>query len=415
MSNLNLAKIGLIGISGFGSIHLRSISFLEGEKVKLKAIAEVNYEKNKDIIDKLSLNGVKYYKDYRQMLNEMKDLDFVVISTPIHLHAQMAMDAIKQGFNVLLEKPPAVTIQDINAIIEVKRKYNKVCAVDFQNTAGTAFRKLIEYIKLGKLGKIKTIIGVGCWKRDDSYYQRNNWAGKLILNNNYVLDGSINNSLAHLLNNELILVEVSERGGGEPKKVISELYHGHRIESEDTACVKVETIKGIEVYYYSTLCNMQEEIPYIIIEAEKANVYWNYDNKLLIKYFDASEESYDGSREDLFVKIYENMIEHLFEGKELYCPLEITRNFVLASNGAFESSKEIFDIPDEFIEVNVEDGKKFTYIKNIREIINYASKNKKLFSEMNVNWGIKTNTFKLDKYNKFGLFREFFEDNLIQI
>ncbi|WP_231969007.1 Gfo/Idh/MocA family oxidoreductase [Thermoanaerobacterium sp. RBIITD] len=406
MSILNLAGIGLIGISGFGSIHLRSISLLEGKKVNLKAIAEVNYEKNKDIINKLSLNGVKYYKDYRQMLNEMKDLDFVVISTPIHFHAQMAIDAIKQGFNVLLEKPPAVTIQDIDAIIEAKRNYNKICAVDFQNTSGKAFRKLIEYIKSGKLGKIRAIIGVGCWKRDDSYYQRNNWAGKLVVNNNYVLDGSINNPLAHLLNNELIIAESSEKGGGEPKEVISELYHGHRIEGEDTACVKIVTTKGIEIYYYSTLCNMQEETPYIIIDAEEAKVYWNYDNKLLIKYFDGNEEVYDGGKEDLFVKIYENMIEHLFEGKELYCPVEITRNFVLASNGAFESSKKIFDIPSEFIEVNIENGKKFTYIKNIREIIKYASENKKLFSEMNVNWGRKTEKVSMKNYEKFDLFKK---------
>ncbi|PHO08099.1 oxidoreductase [Thermoanaerobacterium thermosaccharolyticum] len=403
---MNIARIGLIGISGFGSIHLRSINFLEGKKVNLKAITEVNYEKNKDIINKLSLNGVKYFKDYRQMLNDMKDLDFVVISTPIHFHAQMAIDAIKEGFNVLLEKPPAVTIQDINAIIEAKRNYNKICAVDFQNTSGTAFRKLIEYIKSGKLGKIKTIIGVGCWKRDDSYYQRNNWAGKLVINNNYVLDGSINNPLAHLLNNELIIAESSEKGGGEPKEVISELYHGHRIEGEDTACVKIVSTKGIEIYYYSTLCNVQEETPYIIIEAEEAKVYWNYDNKLFIKYFDGNEEVYDGGKEDLFVKMYENMIEHLFEGKELYCPVEITRNFVLASNGAFESSKKIFDIPNEFIEVNIEDGKKFTYIKNIREIINYASENKKLFSEVDIQWGKKTELFKLDNYNKFELFRD---------
>ncbi|SNX54649.1 Gfo/Idh/MocA family oxidoreductase [Thermoanaerobacterium sp. RBIITD] len=403
---MNIARIGLIGISGFGSIHLRSINFLEGKKVNLKAITEVNYEKNKDIINKLSLNGVKYFKDYRQMLNDMKNLDFVVISTPIHFHAQMAIDAIKEGFNVLLEKPPAVTIQDINAIIEAKRNYNKICAVDFQNTSGTAFRKLIEYIKSGKLGKIKTIIGVGCWKRDDSYYQRNNWAGKLVINNNYVLDGSINNPLAHLLNNELIIAESSEKGGGEPKEVISELYHGHKIEGEDTACVKIVTTKGIEVYYYSTLCNKREELPYIIVEAEKANVYWNYDNKFRIKYFDGNEEVYDGGKEDLFVKIYENMIEHLFKGKELYCPVEITRNFVLASNGAFESSKEIFDIPDEFIEVNIEDGKKFTYIKNIREIIEYASENKKLFSEMNVNWGRKTEKVNMKNYEKFDLFKK---------
>jgi len=141
---LKIAKVGLIGISGFGSIHLRSIEQLQGKMVDLRAIVATNYEKNKEVIDRLTSLGVKYYQDYRLMLENHKELDFVAISTPIHLHAPMAIDAMERGFNVLLEKPPAVTIQDIDAIIETRRKTNKVCSVNFQNTSGKAFRKLLS-------------------------------------------------------------------------------------------------------------------------------------------------------------------------------------------------------------------------------------------------------------------------------
>lgn len=403
---MNIAKVGLIGISGFGSIHLRSIEQLQGKMVDLKAIVATSYEKNKEVIDRLTSQGVKYYQDYRLMLENHKDLDFVAISTPIHLHAPMAIDAMKRGFNVLLEKPPAVTIQDIDAIIETKRKTNRVCSVNFQNTSGKAFRKLLEYIKEGRLGRIKSIVGVGRWKRDESYYQRNSWAGKLIVDGNYVLDGTINNPLAHLLNNELIIAETEQPGGGVPKKVQAELYHGHKIEGEDTACVRIITHGGIEVYFYSTLCNREEESPFIIIETEKAKANWWFSNRFKIEYCDGSVEEFDGGKEDLFVNMYVNMVEHLFEGKQLYCPLEITRNFVLASNGAFESSGRIYGIPDEYLEISNENGKIYTYIKNIKEIIDEAAENKKLFSEIGVPWSKKTEPFDLTNYKKFNMFRE---------
>lgn len=402
---MSIAKVGLIGISGFGSIHLRSIEYLRGSMVDLRAIAEINYEKNKDVINRLTSQGVRYYQNYKEMLENHKDLDFVAISTPIHLHAPMAIYAMESGFNVLLEKPPAVTIQDIDAIIEAKKRTNKICAVDFQNTSGKAFRKILEYTKKGKLGKIKTVIGIGRWKRDENYYQRNNWAGKLVIDGNYILDGTINNPLAHLLNNELIIAETAEKKGGEPKEVTAEIYHGHKIEGEDTTCIRIITKTGIEVYYYSTLCNKQEESPYIIIEAEKATAFWSFANKFKIEYFDGNVEEFDGGKEDLFVNMYINMVKHLFEKEPLCCPIEITRNFVLASNGAFESSERIFDIPDEFIEIRKEDEKILTYIKNIKEIIDEASQSKKLFSEINVPWARKTKPFNVENYKEFKLFK----------
>lgn len=77
------------------------------------------------------------------------------------------------------------------------------------------------------------------------------------------------------------------------------------------------------------------------------------------------------------------------KANNFYCPLEVTRNFVLASNGAFESSGCIYDIPDEYLEISNENGKIYTYIKNIKEIIDEAAENRKLFSEIGVPWANK--------------------------
>lgn len=402
---MKLLKVALIGISGFGAVHLRCINELWGKSLDLKAIVAVNYEKNKEVIDNLTSKGVRYYKDYKQMLIEEKDLDFVAISTPIHMHAPMAIEAMQIGHNILLEKPPCVTVQDINAIIETSVKTKKICAVNFQNTSGKAFRKLLEYVKEGSLGEIYRITGVGRWKRNDDYYKRNAWAGKLIVDGHYVLDGTINNPLAHLLNNELIIAETSEKDGGVPQEVTAELYHGHNIEGEDTTCVRIKTKTDIDVYYYTTLCNTVEEQPYIEIESEKAKVFWSFANKLKIEYKDGSIVEFDGGREDLFLNMYVNMVEHINEGKELFCPIQITKNFILASNGAFESGERPISISDEYLTISEENGKIYTYINNIKEIIDNCSKEGKLFSEMNIPWAKKSKPFYMDGYKEFKLYK----------
>ncbi|SHF37452.1 Predicted dehydrogenase [Caldanaerobius fijiensis DSM 17918] len=398
---MRMARIGLVGINGFGRTHLNTIEKLERKYIEFKAFSEINYEKNKSEIEKLKSKGAHYYMDYREMLNSEEDLDFVVLSTPIHLHSPMAIQAMEKGFNVLLEKPPSVTIQDVDRIIEVSKKTGKVCAVDFQNTSGKAFRKLLDYVAEGRFGSLKSLVGIGRWERDESYYRRTPWAGKLMFDGNYVLDGTINNPLSHLLNNLLILAGVSCHNGGVPAEVTAELYHGHKIESEDTACVRIITEAGIEILSYTTLCSPQGETPFIVLEGTKGSAYWAYNNELKIKFCDGSDENFDFGPEDLFENMYINMIKSLFQNNKLYCPVELTRNFVLASNGAFESSDSIKEIPDDYLIINKEGESVVTYIKDISDIIDRASSEKKLFSEVGVPWALKSMPFKLNGYKEF--------------
>ena len=85
-----------------------------------------------------------------------------------------------------MEKPPAVTIQDIDEIIGVANKRGQLCEVNFQTITGKAFRILVEKLRKGQLGDIEKVVGVGMWKRTQAYYQRTPWAGKLVHNSNYV-------------------------------------------------------------------------------------------------------------------------------------------------------------------------------------------------------------------------------------
>ncbi|MGB9678370.1 MAG: Gfo/Idh/MocA family protein [Thermoanaerobacteraceae bacterium] len=399
------AKVGLIGIGGFGRTHLNMIEKLTGDYIDFRAFSEVNYEKNKKKIETLKLNGINHYVNYEEMLEKENLLDFIIISTPIYTHKDIAFEVIKRGFNVLLEKPPAVTIQDIDALIEISKSKRKLCAVNFQQTSGKAFIKLLNYIKSGRLGVIKRITGVGIWSRDETYYQRTSWAGKITDKGNYILDGSLNNSLAHLLNNTLLLAEEFGKDNGIPFNITAELYHGNKIESEDTACLRILTQGNIEVLFYSTLCSFNDELPYIVIEGTKGTAYWDYNNLVKIKFYEGHEEIINFCQEDLIEKVYLNLINAIFENEKLYCPIENTRNFVLATNGAFESSNIIYTIDDKYIDVYKKGDKNTTVIKNIKNIIDRAAKDKMLFSELNVPWARKSKSFTMKNYKIFGKYK----------
>ncbi len=402
-----MMEVGIIGINGFGKVHVENVLKLAAKgKVKCVAFADVEVDRQDEQYQELIALDAKHYRDYNEMLDNHKELDFVTIATPIHLHKPMAIDALNKGFNVFLEKPPAVTIQDIDEIIGVANKRGQLCEVNFQTITGKAFRILVEKLRKGQLGDIEKVVGVGMWKRTQAYYQRTPWAGKLVHNSNYVLDGSITNPLAHLLYNCLIVAGSGDACTAIPKKVQAELYKGHLIEGEDTSCIRINTVNGVEIMFYTTLCHTGQDVPYIKVYGSKGQAVWHYNNTLELEYNDGPRESYEFEEEDLFLNKLLGFIEAL-EGKDigLNSSIHKCRNFVLACNGAFESSGEIINIPDEYLTIKPEDNTIATNIKSIDKIIEEAAKQGKLFSEISIEWAVPTRPFSMEGYKSFQLFK----------
>ncbi|HZJ82745.1 MAG TPA: Gfo/Idh/MocA family oxidoreductase [Clostridia bacterium] len=403
-----VSKIGLIGVNGFGRVHVENtLKLMEKGVVECIAFADIKVDSKDELFKRLIATGAKHYIDYKEMLDNHRDLDFVAIATPIALHKPMAVYALNKGFNVLLEKPPSVTIQDTQAIVKASQKSGKLCGVDFQNTSGKAFKKLIHEIQKGTLGEIQRVIGVGMWKRTQSYYDRTPWAGKLIHNGHYVLDGTINNPLAHLLNNCLIVAGKGNPIEATPEWVQAELYKGHDIEGEDTTCVKIHTKSGVDIMYYTTLCNPREDIPYIKVIGSEAEAVWDYSNILDITYADGKKDSYSFGEENLYKNMFLNMVEAITnEQIKLNSSIEDCVSFVLASNGAFESCGRTIKIPEEHLIIEPEGDTITTLIKDLDRIFHRAISEGKLFSEIGVEWAVKTKPFPMEGYSDFELFKD---------
>jgi predicted dehydrogenase len=406
MRKLNVA---IIGISGFGKEHLNTVKKLEeAGRCHLKAICDIPSPTNQKDIDELMLKGVSFYENYLELLSTEKELDIVSISTPIHLHKKMSIDAMRAGFHVFAEKPPAATIQDVDEMIKVSNELQKVCTVNFVLTSAEAFNKLKDIVKDGQLGRIKNIVGVGLWQRSSEYFTRSSWSGKLKVGNEYVLDGAMNNPLAHLLNNMIRIAVLQETNAEDLSKdrelikdVTAELYHANKIEGDDTVCLRANMRNGIELNYYATLCNSTSEVPYIRVEGEFGTAVWNYRNELIVN-IEGKEIAYKYERQDLMWKMYDNMFSAVVEKDiELYSSIEDARNFTLIVNGAFCSVKEVNSIPDKDIYIKIQDKDVITCITNINKIIEEASSEKLLFSELGIEWAVKTEPFKVDNFTYF--------------
>lgn len=396
--------MAIIGIGGFGSVHTRIISQLSASgDIQCVAFAEMDIERWKTEYETLTALGAKHYEDYKQMLAQHPEIEFVVIATPIALHKPMSIYAMEQGFHVLTEKPPAVTVEDVKEMIEAQERTGKRCAVQFQHTSGEAFREAVRLIQEGAIGEVRKVTGIGMWKRTDEYYERTPWAGKLKHRGEYVLDGTLHNPFAHLTYNCLIAAGGGDVRDAVPAVVQAELYKGHRIESEDTACVRATMASGARLHLYTTLCHTENATPSIEIEGSDGYMRWHYDNRLYVKDRSGREEELrfqPFSTPDLMPNMYRNLIDAIRNPQaQLLAPIDGSLHYLLLTNGAFESSGTIRNIPEQAIERKSEGNTIGTYIRDSEEWFSQAAAEGKLFSEMG--WGDAADPFALNDYDKF--------------
>ncbi|NOS71428.1 MAG: Gfo/Idh/MocA family oxidoreductase [Verrucomicrobia bacterium] len=99
----------------------------------------------------------KIYKDYRKMLEEQKDIDAVVIATPDHQHAIIAMTAIKMGKHVYCEKPLTHTVWEARQLAQAAREHKVATQMGNQGQASEETRHLCELIWDNAIGPVREV------------------------------------------------------------------------------------------------------------------------------------------------------------------------------------------------------------------------------------------------------------------
>jgi predicted dehydrogenase len=102
--------------------------------------------------------GCGSYTDFRDMLEREKDLDAIVIGTPDHVHAPIAVAAMKKGKHVYCQKPMAHTLQEAVRMGEVARETRVATQVAVGNQASESTRQLIEWYTGGVTGEVREVL-----------------------------------------------------------------------------------------------------------------------------------------------------------------------------------------------------------------------------------------------------------------
>jgi len=146
-------NLGLIGAGNMGTGHLKSlVGRSETDNIRVVAVCDV-YQKRLTRAVGICHGGG--YLDYRRLLDR-KDIDAVVIATPDHWHAKMAIDAMEAGKHVYLEKPMTLWSR-LDHAIEVRNavgRLNKVLQVGPQATSRDGVWRAHDAIKAGRIGKV---------------------------------------------------------------------------------------------------------------------------------------------------------------------------------------------------------------------------------------------------------------------
>ncbi len=155
-------NLGFIGMGQQAMFLLNGFMSIEGVQViagcDVYEIKRQRFEKRvKTFYDKAKKTvEVKTYEKYQDLLAN-KDIDAVVIATPDHWHALIAIDACKAGKDVYLEKPLTFTIKEGQALIKAVRDNNRVLAVGSQQRSDSNFQLATQLVRDGKLGKIEKV------------------------------------------------------------------------------------------------------------------------------------------------------------------------------------------------------------------------------------------------------------------
>jgi len=398
-----MIKLAMVGAGGYAYELIKRIQDLP-DKIELVAVTS-NPTRNSSGRSFCLSKGIPIYDDVDKMIDNVKGrADIIFIPSPIHTHFNLTRKCMHAGFDVFLEKPPVATIQDLDELTKYVSKRGRKVPVAFQYLYSSIMQQLKKRIVEGRYGGVKRIRGMAGWPRFDTYYNRTEWAGKLRIDGQWVLDGTINNPLAHMLSDELYLASMKPGAMAEPVSVQAELYHGHDIESEDTSSLRIMTDKGVEILFNASLCSNAKMDPSVIIETEKATIEYIGFSKAKITHENGSIDTID-DESDKRINMLAKMSEHYENGLSYPVSLETCRPFTLVVNGAFESCGYPHPIDKKYLsnheQSDLMGDKVKTVIKGIDHVLNAAHENGKLFSEVGAAWAKKSNTFDLRGYKQF--------------
>ena len=141
-------RIGLIGLGNRSRAHLSA--YAELGNVEVAALSDIQSNRMR-AARRGPAQSAALYTDYRELIAD-KRVEAVAIAVPNYLHARMAIEAMRSGKDVLLEKPIGLTFEEALEVARVARQTGQVLAVGMQRHYFEPYRRIVEAVRSGELG-----------------------------------------------------------------------------------------------------------------------------------------------------------------------------------------------------------------------------------------------------------------------
>lgn len=322
-----LPRVALIGVSGYAREHLSHLLRAHhADQVKLVAAVSVAAEREFDQRTALKLSGCRVYDDHESLLADYRGaLDLVVIPTPIHLHVAMATAALSAGANVLVEKPLTSDVAAIPGLVREAERAGRFVAVGFQDLYADGVRALKAMLVGQELGAVRSIKACGLWPRNDAYYTRNDWAGRLRIGPSPVLDSPLNNAFAHHLNLMLFLAGPRVDESAEITAVEAELFRARAIESFDTAAVRLRTREGHTLLMLASHSSATAWPPEVVVDCTRGSAVWSINGGLRVLDANGGVTAQYATRDNAqtMADMYDHVLARLGDPREFICSIPL--------------------------------------------------------------------------------------------
>jgi predicted dehydrogenase len=141
------------GIWRHDTARIMAVCDIDSRRVdEAKALVNATYTKQTG----KPYDGVTGYLHYRDMLAN-RDIDAVVISTPDHWHALIAIDAVRANKDVYLQKPASLTIAEGRMLADAVHRSGRIFQIGSQQRSSPQFRYAAELVRNGRIGQLKTV------------------------------------------------------------------------------------------------------------------------------------------------------------------------------------------------------------------------------------------------------------------
>lgn len=382
----NKISVVLVGVGGYGQTYLKELLFKKDKRISLVGVVDILPQQSqyyKDILEQ----DVPIFKTLEQFYQAYK-ADLAIISTPIHLHKEHSVSAMKSGSHVLCEKPIATDLEHIKEMKKVSSDTGKFLAVGFNWSFTSSVQSLKRDILSGKFGKSKRFKTIILWPRTKDYYNRSSWAGKQYhTNGDIIYDNIASNATAHYLHHLLYLDGSTMENSAELTNLTAELYRANDIETFDTCAVKIRTKSNLKLYYYATHAVNEVENPKYTLEFEKATIYYNQDGtnqNIIARWNDGTIQEYENPNLHPLSKLYVCVNAILEDDYGILCGINASKPHVESVHAMNESMPHPQKFPVNIIQSD--DVQQKLYVNGLGDILKHCYDEWCLPSDLKLDW-----------------------------